>query len=192
MPAASMSFVPGFSEYVKTDWNGRVTRYIYDGLQNETQRIEDENGIARTITTTWSPAFHLPTQIVAPNLTTNFTYDTLGRMTRREEIDTSARQTVTRAWTYTWNSLGLLQTVTGPRTDVVQTTTYTYDANGNLATVKNALNQTTTVNSVNAAGLPTSITDPNGVVTLMTYDPLGRIKTTSVQGPTPASHDLQL
>jgi RHS repeat-associated protein len=187
VPAASMSFVRDFNEYVKTDWNGRVTRYTYDELQNETQRIEDENGIARTITTTWSPAFHLPTQIVAPNLTTNFTYDTLGRMTRREEIDTSARQTVTRAWTYTWNSLGLLETVTGPRTDVVQTTTYTYDANGNLATVRNALNQTTTVNSVNAAGLPTSITDQNGVVTLMTYDPLGRIKTTSVQGPTPAT-----
>lgn len=187
VPAASMSFVRDFNEYVKTDWNGRVTRYTYDDLQNETQRIEDENGIARTITTTWSPAFHLPTQIVAPNLTTNFTYDTLGRMTRREEIDTSARQTVTRAWTYTWNSLGLLETVTGPRTDVVQTTTYTYDANGNLATVRNALNQTTTVNSVNAAGLPTSITDQNGVVTLMTYDPLGRIKTTSVQGPTPAT-----
>ena len=187
VPAASMSFFPDFNEHVKTDWNGRVTRYTYDDLQNETQRIEDANGIARTITTTWSPAFHLPTQIVAPNLTTNLTYDTLGRMTRREEIDTSARQTVTRAWTYTWNSLGLLVTVTGPRTDVVQTTTYTYDANGNLATVRNALNQTTTVNSVSAAGLPTSVTDQNGVVTLMAYDPLGRIKTASVQGPTPAT-----
>jgi RHS repeat-associated protein len=36
-------------------------------------------------------------------------------------------------------------------------------------------------------GLPTSVTDQNGVITLMTYDPLGKISTISVQGPTPAT-----
>jgi RHS repeat-associated protein len=118
----------------------------------------------------------------------NFTYDAAGRPTRREEVDTTnSRQPVIRAWTYTWNGLGLMTSVTGPRTDVVQTTSYTYDAAGNLATVKDALNRVTTINSVNASGLPTSITDENGVVTLLTYDPLGRIASTSVQGPVPAT-----
>jgi RHS repeat-associated protein len=188
VPASSWSLTYGFGDHTRTDWNGVVTNEIYDDYQNETQRIEDYNGLKRTTTTTWSTAFHLPTKIVGPNLTVNFTYDTAGRLTRREEVDTiNSRQPVIRAWTYTWNAIGLMTSVTGPRTDVVQTTSYTYDAYGNLATVKDALNRVTTINSVNAAGLPTSITDQNGVVTLLTYDPLGRITSSSVQGPVPAT-----
>jgi RHS repeat-associated protein len=188
VPAASWSLTESFGEHIRTDWNGVVTKEIYDDYQNETQRIEDFNGLKRTTTTAWSTAFRLPTQIVGPNLTVNFTYDAAGRLTRREEVDTiNARQPVTRAWTYTWNSLGLMTSVTGPRTDIVQTTSYTYDAAGNLATVKDALNRVTTINSVNASGLPTSVTDENGVATLLTYDPLGRIASTSVQGPVPAT-----
>lgn len=172
----------------RTDWNGVVTTYAHDARGNETQRVEDATGLARAFTTTWSTDFRVPTQIVGPNLTVNFTYDAAGNLTRREEIDTSnSRKPVSRAWTYTWNALGLLTSVTGPRTDVTQATSYTYDAQGNLATSTNALNHVTTVNAVNAAGLPTSVTDENGVVTLMTYDPLGRISTVSVQGPTPAT-----
>jgi RHS repeat-associated protein len=187
VPAATRSLTYSFGDYLRTDWNGVVTRETYDAYQNETKRIEDDNVQKRTTTTTWSPTFHLPTQIVGPNLTVDLTYDTSGRLTQRKETDTSVRSGPVRIWNYTWNSLGLLATVTGPRTDVTQTTTYTYDANGNLATAKDALNRVTTVNSVNASGLPTSVTDQNGVVNLMTYDPLGRISTVSVQGPTPAT-----
>ena len=195
VPTASRSLVEGWDYWDRTDWNGVVTRETYDNLRNETQRIEDFNGLKRTYTTTWSPSFHLPTQVVGPNLTVNFTYDTLGRLTRREEVDTSnSRKPVSRIWTYTWTALGLLESETGPRTDVVQKTSYTYDSAGNLKTVTNALGHVTTVNAVNAAGLPTAITDPNGVVTNMTYDPLGRISTVTVQGNTPAttsfSYDL--
>ncbi|HEX8483144.1 MAG TPA: DUF6531 domain-containing protein [Allosphingosinicella sp.] len=190
VPAATMSQYNDSYGFLsqKTDWNGIVTSYTNDTSGNETQRIEDFNGLKRTITTTWSTAFRLPTKIVGPNLTVNFTYDAAGRITRREEVDTiNSRQPVIRAWTYTWNALGLMTSVTGPRTDLVQTTTYTYDPNGNLATTRDPLNRVTTVNSVNASGLPTSVTDENGVVTLMTYDPLGRISTASVQGPVPAT-----
>jgi RHS repeat-associated protein len=188
VPAASWSLTYGWGEHIRTDWNGLVTNEIYDDYQNETQRIEDFNGLKRTTTTTWSTAFRLPTQIVGPSFTVNFTYDTAGRLTRREEVDTTnSRQPVIRAWTYTWNALGLMTSVTGPRTDLVQTTSYTYDTAGNLATVKDALHRVTTINSVNASGLPTSITDENGVVTLLTYDPLDRIATSSVQGPVPAT-----
>jgi len=189
-PAATMSQTNDSYGFLatRTDWNGIVTNYTNDATGNETQRIEDFNGLKRTFTTTWSPTFRLPTQIVGPNLTVKFTYDAAGRLTRREEVDTvNSRQPVSRVWTYGWNALGLITSVTGPRTDVVQTTSYTYDANGNLATVKNALNQVTTINSVNASGLPTSVTDENGVVTLMTYDPLGRVASASVQGPTVAT-----
>lgn len=188
VPAASWSLTYAFGTFTRTDWNGVVTTEKYDSYQNETQRIEDANALKRTINTTWSAAFHLPTQIVGPNLTVNFTYDTAGRLTRREEVDTvTARQPVTRAWTYTWNALGQMTSVTGPRTDVVQTTTYTYDPSGNLTTIKDALNRVTTINAVNASGLPTSVTDQNGVVTLMRYDAVGRLASTSVQGPVAAT-----
>nr|MEC6698351.1 RHS repeat-associated core domain-containing protein [Sphingobium sp. SJ10-10] len=186
VPAASMSLTGNFGSFTKTDWNGIVTPLAYDTQQNETSRTEDVNGLARTTTTTWSNNFRVPTKIVAPNLTVDMTYDTSGRITQRKETDTSVRNGPVRIWNYTYNTLGLLATVTGPRTDVTQTTTYTYDAQGNLATAKDALNRVTTINTVNAAGLPTAITDQNGVVTNMTYDPLGRVTGVTVQGPTPA------
>ena len=171
----------------KTDWNGIVTQYTNDANGNETQRVEDFNGVKRTIVTTWSATFRLSTKIVAPNLTVDMTYDTAGRLTQRKETDTSIRSGPIRIWNYTYNALGLLATVTGPRTDLVQTTTYTYDAVGNLLTVKDALNRVTAINTVNAAGQPTQITDANGIVTNMTYDPLGRVTSTTVQGPIPAT-----
>jgi RHS repeat-associated protein len=189
VPAAS--FAQSNDSYgflaTRTDWNGVVYQYTNDTNGNETQRIEDFNGLKRTITTAWSPTFRLPTQIVGPNLTVDMTYDASGHLMQRKETDTSVRNGPVRIWNYTYNSLGLLATVTGPRTDVTQTTTYTYDAQGNLATVKDALNRVTTITAVNAAGLPTSITDQNGVVTNMAYDPLGRVTSTTVRGPVPAT-----
>ena len=190
VPAGTFSQLKDSAGFLasRTDWNGKVTNYTNDSNGNETLRVEDVGSLARTYTTTWSTAFRVPTKIVGPNLTIDFTYDTAGNLTLRKETDTiNTRSPVSRSWTYTWNSLGQLLTVTGPRTDITQTTTYTYDPSGNLATVKDALNRVTTVNTVNASSLPTQITDPNGVVTLMTYDPLGRIASTSVQGPTAAT-----
>lgn len=172
----------------RTDWNGVVTNYSYDDNNNESQRVEDANGLARTTNTTWHPTLRVPTQIVSPNLTVNFGYDTAGHLIRREEIDTlNSRKPVSRVWTYTWNALGLLESETGPRTDLPQVIRYTYDAAGNLATVTDALNRVTRVNSVDASGRPTSITDANNVVTLMNYDPAGRIASVSRQGPVPAT-----
>jgi len=173
----------------RIDWNGVDYRYTNDAQGRETQRIEDFGGIARTINTTWHPTFRLPTQIQGPGPTINFTYDANGNLTQRQETVSGLGLGggVTRTWTYTWTSTGLLLTAQGPRTDVNDTTTYTYDALGNLATVKNALNQTTTITAVDARGLPLSVTDPNGVVTNLAYDGVGRVTSITVQGPTPAT-----
>ena len=171
-----------------TDWNGKVTKFTNDATGREIQRVEDFNGLKRTTSTTWSTTFQLPTKIVAPNLTTDLTYDTAGRLTQRKETDTSKKNGPVRIWTYAYDTRGLLLSVTGPRTDVVQTTTYTYRTNTTfLASVKDALGRVTTINTVNAAGQPTRITDPNGVVTNLTYDPLGRLTSTSVAGPVAAT-----
>lgn len=76
-------------------------------------------------------------------------------------------------------------TADGPRTDVVDKTTYTYypvthaivGNRGNLATVTNALGQTTTVNSYDGNGRPTQITAPSTLVTTLAYTPRGWLKT---------------
>jgi len=91
--------------------------------------------------------------------------------------------------TYQYNAQDRLIQINGPRTDVSDITTYTYYPNttdqGNnraqLHTITNALNQTTTYANYDANGNGGSITDPNGVVTQMTYDQRNRLKTTTNQ-----------
>jgi RHS repeat-associated protein len=93
-----------------------------------------------------------------------------------------------RIWTYTYNQHGRVLIGNGPRTDVSDVTTYTYYSCttgyqcGQVATIKNALNQTTTYNTYNAFGKPLTITDPNGVVTTLTYDLRQRLTSRLVSG----------
>ncbi len=90
-----------------------------------------------------------------------------------------------RVWSYSYNSFGQVLTAKGPRTDVNSTTNYTYYTCttgyqcGQIATIQDALGHTTTFNAYNAHGQPLSITDPNGVVTTITYD--ARLRLTSRQ-----------
>ncbi len=90
----------------------------------------------------------------------------------------SGRQT--RSWTYAYSPAGLLLTADGPLAGTGDTTTYTYTAAGYIATVTNEVGHLTTVNTVNGRGLPNQVTDPNGVVTNLTYDFQGRLLTTTV------------
>ena len=80
----------------------------------------------------------------------------------------------------------------GPRTDVLDVTTYTYYANndadsgkrGNVATIANALGQTTNITAYNAYGQPLTIVDPNGLTTNLAYDARMRLTSRSVGGET--------
>ena len=109
----------------------------------------------------------------------------LCKKTEQTTTDTNGTQgasaTITglaRTWTYTYNQNGQLLTADGPRTDVADKTTYTYfplsdsDPNkrGRLATITNALGHITTITSYDAHGNPLTISDPNGVITTLTYD----------------------
>jgi YD repeat-containing protein len=181
----------------KNDLNGRRTTYTYDLTRNlETSRTEGlaGNGTAtpatRTVTTTWHATHRLPEQIHVysgasatgtPLRRTQFTYDASGNVLTRTITDTTITPNVSRTWTYTYDAYGRVLTENGPRTDVSDVTTYTYYSCvtgyecGQLATVTNALNQTTTYNTYNAHGQPLAITDPNGVVTTLAYDARQRI-----------------
>lgn len=84
-----------------------------------------------------------------------------------------------RISTRAYNAQGLVASVDGPRTDVNDVTGYTYDASGRLATVTDAQGHVTLFDTYDTYGHPGRSTDPNGVVTTMTYTPEGWLQSTT-------------
>ena len=101
-------------------------------------------------------------------------------MLARTETDPATG--ATRATTHTYNDLGLLETVDGPRTDVGDFTRFAYDAAGDLVSVTDALGHLTEITAHDAHGRPFAIRDPNGTVTALTYDARGRLVSRTVDG----------
>ena len=86
-------------------------------------------------------------------------------------------------FTYTYDGLGRLTSIDGPRTDVSDVTTIEYYADdsseglnrGQLKKVTNALSQETLYGGYNGFGKPGTITDANNVDATLTYDGAGRL-----------------
>jgi len=212
----------------RTDFNGNLvtTQYSAYGLLNVEV---DGSGSAnqRTITTTWDNTIRKPVtrnvKDASGNVVTEsgWVYDASGNVQAHCEMDpgVSAAASYTcsatgtspagvRRWVYTYCTavnatqcpvIGLLLSVTGPRTDLTQTTSYTYYTSssatgcgtpgaachqaGDLYRIKDALGRTTTYNSYDGAGRPTRITDDaNSVNTDMTYTPRGWLATRTIGG----------
>ncbi|OPY67215.1 MAG: putative deoxyribonuclease RhsC [Syntrophorhabdus sp. PtaU1.Bin002] len=133
--------------------------------------------------------------VVSPgqNRVTTTTYDSYGNPASRTETGYALVNGVPTQKTYTttfqYNSLGQLIQINGPRTDVSDVTTLEYYANdpgqgnnrGRLKTVTDALGHATQYASYDANGNVGTITDPNGVITQLTYDQRNRIKTITNQ-----------
>ena len=185
-PVSSTSYDVNGNVSSRSDFKGNVTTYSYDLSRNlETSRTEAYGTPrARTITTQWHASYRLPTQIDEPGKRTTFTHDANGNVLTRTELDTAT--SASRTWTYTYNSYGQVLTTNGPRTDVSDVTTYTYYSCttgyhcGQVHTVTNALGHVTTYNTYNAHGQPLTMTDPNGVVTTLTYDLRQRLTSRTV------------
>ncbi|TAM32067.1 MAG: hypothetical protein EPN68_02965 [Rhodanobacter sp.] len=177
--------------------------FTWDTARNLMLSRTDAAGspVARTTNLTWDPRFRLPDTIAQPGQTTQYTYDDHGHVLSRTQTDTvnHLNRTWTVAYTYAPNDPGaiLQQVVRGPRTDVAQVTTTDYYApdttctgsatmgcRGQVRDVINALGQTTTVNSYNAAGRPLQITDPNGLVIQLAYDAMNRLTALTVGAET--------
>src|SRR6185312_10208621 len=183
----------------ETDFSGNVTLHTYDdtrGLENSRTEASG-NSVARTITTEWSPAYRLPALISVypggsasgtPLRTTSFSYDGTADLLTKTITDPATG--ASRTSTYTYDKFGRVLTLDGPRTDVPDLTTYTYytcttgSQCGELDTVTDPLGHVTTYNSYDASGHPLTITDPNGVVTTLTYDARGHLKSRSAAGET--------
>ncbi len=148
--------------------------------------------VERKITTQWNAAYRLPAAVAEPMRITSYNYDAQGNLMSKATQPTSdatggaglsaLAAGTPRASSYTYYGYGHVHTTDGPRTDVADITAYTYypiDAactgaalgcRGQLATVSNALGQVTTLGNYDANGRPGTITDPNGLVTALTYD----------------------
>lgn len=156
----------------QTDFNGNVTTFVRDARGLETSRTEAAGtALARTISTSWHSDFRLPIQITEPNRVTTFSYDNNGNLTER----TVTAGTDSRTWAYTYNSVGQVLSVDGPRTDVNDVTHYAYDAKGGLQSITDALGHVTQITAYDANGLPLSVKDANGLVSKLAYDARGRL-----------------
>ena len=90
-----------------------------------------------------------------------------------------------RTWRYTYTTYGRVLTATDPNNRVTSTSYHAdNDADlgkrGNVASITNAANHTTFITDYNPHGQPTRIVDPNGVVTVLTYDPRMRLTSRTV------------
>ncbi len=175
----------GFLDEVQ-DWQGNLTQTIRNGRGLTETLIEAKGSLVeRTTTTVWHANYRLPTVVTSPKNTTTYTHDADGNI---EDI-TVASGALSRSWGMTYNANGQVETIDGPRTDVVDVTTIAYhncttgNECGQVNTITNALGHVTTYNTYDAAGRPTLITDPNGLQTSMTYDWRGNVLTVT-QTPT--------
>lgn len=190
--AKSLTYDTNGNISTSTDWNNVQTTFTYDLARNlETGRTEAAGTtVARTTSTEWHANLRLPVKVAMPLRLTTLTYDAAGNLMSRTEQATgdvsgasafSAMPTGTgRTWTYTYNGLGQLLTVTGPRSDVLDLTTLTYDGSGNLGTITNALGQITSYSNYDAFGRVGTIIEPNGRTTTFTYTMRGWLASSSV------------
>lgn len=91
--------------------------------------------------------------------------------------------------TWTYNEAGQVLTATSTRDGITVTTSSSYFADtdadhtkGDLATTTDAAGKVTTYDKYNRLGQLLQSTDPDGVVTVNTYDPRQRLLTTTVGG----------
>jgi len=198
--AATESFSYDSNGYLasKTDWNGNVTHYSNDshGDPEGSSAIVEAYGssgpsVSRTTGITYDSTWvHLPHCITTTGNTVAFVYDSsTGNVLTRAETDTASGGTAcsttsgtyTRLWTNTWGTganVGLLLTVTGPRTDLTQETIFGYPSSGSntgtltsITQVISPSNHVTSITYGSSGGtLPMTITDPNGVVMTLAYD----------------------
>ena len=166
----------------RTDFNGNVTSYINDSRGLQTSRTEAAGtSEERTITTEWHTDFRLPIKITEPGRITEFSYNAQGQQVSRKMIAPDSNEVFTLN---TYNALGLIETIDGPRVDVNDITTFEYNVQGNLSKTTNALFQETKITNYNVHGQPLTIVDVNDTITTLAYDARRRLLTRTVDGQT--------
>ena len=187
----SATLVSGFR-----DGRSNLTANVNDAAKLRPTSITDANGTV--VQLQWHPTLDVVTSVARPGRTVTYEYTAAGQLLREHAQDTNndppnSSFGQVRSQQYQWDTTGRLLSIARP--DLVTPTTwrdivsYTYDATGNRLTATNAVGQVTTYTSYDANGRPGLVTDPNGIATQYTYDPLGRINEIRVKHPSNATLD---
>ena len=184
----------------ESDGNGRTATASYDAAGRIQELVRAaaspaEASIQYTYTADWTG---LPTLITRPSTrvgarqATSFGFADSRFPTLPTSMVTSGFRAdgtpVSSALTIGYGATGRPESVDGPRTDVSDTATVTYwgcttgGKCGQVASVRNALGQTTTYDDYDAGGLLKQTTSPAGVVTRYGYDTRGRIASVVATG----------
>jgi RHS repeat-associated protein len=166
----------------ETDPLGDVTTHVYDAVGNE-EAVTDPND--STTTYTYDGQNRLATATAPDDGVTTYTYDLAGnRLTEKDPLDHTT--------TYTYDAASRLTAVT---TATGAKTTNRYDENGNLVAAveprgnvagANPADYTTSY-AYDRADRRTSVTDPLGDQTTLTYDAVGnRLSSRDANGHTTA------
>ncbi|MBU65194.1 MAG: Rhs family protein [Cupriavidus sp.] len=147
------------------DRNGNDTRYSYDALGRETQRVDGYGTAdAKTTTTEWHPTWNLPLKVAAPGRVDYFTYDSQGQMTAHGWFPTADAN----------GSQGLNAAPSG----AVSSNSYGYDAHGlmtSLAEVEDGAIAKQWSFTYDAQGNLLTATDGSRTARGLAYDPAGRL-----------------
>ncbi|WP_431796688.1 DUF6531 domain-containing protein [Cupriavidus metallidurans] len=178
----------------RVDFDNKETRYTYDALGRETQRIEGYGTAdAKTTTTEWHPTWNLPMRVAAPGRVDYFTYDAKGQVlayswyptndaTGSQGLNAQPSGDVTST-TWTYDANGLVATAVDKLGDTVTGQwTFTYDAQSNLTSVTNMAGQTGTAVQYDAAGRLLEAVDVSGSRIKYAYDARGRMTDIDIDG----------
>ena len=201
----AQTFDPNNNLTCKQDEEGHVTTWTYNTTNQKTAETRGQSGscaapvpTSATRTTTYqylSSTLDLPTLIQSPSVYVgSFKTVTIGYSGNLPATITQSGYTptgavVARTVTLGYNASGQVTSIDGPRADVADVTTLAYNncttggGCGQLQRVTNALGQITSYDSYDANGRLLQLTDPNGVKTVYTYDPRGRVLSVTQSAP---------
>ncbi|WP_167772533.1 RHS repeat-associated core domain-containing protein [Ramlibacter henchirensis] len=138
------------------DYLGVSTSFAYDPRKLPTVVTQAQGRPEqRQVQIEWHPTLRVPLRVIEPGRNTEYGYDSLGNTLGKTLTDTQTGQQ--RTWRWTYNALGLADTMTDPRGGLWR---YAHDAQGNRV----------------------SVVDPMGQETRYTYDPVGFVLTESRPG----------
>jgi RHS repeat-associated protein len=167
----------GALQSVQDRFGNRVTLQQGAGLVNHLSSISSPSG--RTITFTYDPSNTVITQ-ARDNLgrTVTYSYDSRNRLIQVTDADGGVTK-------YTWNANNQIETVTNQNNNLVVTNTYYSSSN---ALLNNRVQQQQRTNGettsfvytpdpTNSFNAETDVTDPNGNLRKVTFNPAGYILT---------------
>ncbi|MBI2308441.1 MAG: LysM peptidoglycan-binding domain-containing protein [Rhodocyclales bacterium] len=175
----------------RSDRDGNTVSYTYDAASGLIDRITDANG--DTTLLNYNAAKQLTSvQTIVGGLTltrVRYTYDFQGRL-ESVSIDLTPQdgsvadgQVYTTTYTYAGTTTCIASIVNSDGSGV----SFTYDAGGRVVTATDSAGKTTSYSYVNST--TTTVTDPLGLVTTLTYDTDGNL--TRVEGPAGSNLDVR-